>query len=54
MTSGFQAAVDLLSPLALFQFSAVTRGKESPSEQSKCQVAFYSNTVSLCVALPSK
>ncbi|NWU61997.1 MFS10 protein, partial [Pterocles burchelli] len=32
VTSGFQAAVDLLSPLALFQFSAVTRGKESPSE----------------------
>lgn len=36
VTSGFQAAVDLLSPLALFQFSAVTRGKESPSEKSKC------------------
>ncbi|XP_035754529.1 major facilitator superfamily domain-containing protein 10 isoform X1 [Egretta garzetta] len=34
VTSGFQAAVDLLSPLALFQFSAVTRGKESPSEES--------------------
>ncbi|XP_014750754.1 PREDICTED: major facilitator superfamily domain-containing protein 10 isoform X2 [Sturnus vulgaris] len=34
VTSGFQAAVDLLSPLALFQFSAVTRGKESPSEQN--------------------
>ncbi|KFP41339.1 Major facilitator superfamily domain-containing protein 10, partial [Chlamydotis macqueenii] len=32
--SGFQAAVDLLSPLALFQFSAVTRGKESPSEEN--------------------
>ncbi|NXP48554.1 MFS10 protein, partial [Heliornis fulica] len=28
--SGFQTAVDLLSPLALFQFSAVTRGEESP------------------------
>lgn len=35
MTSGFQAAVDLLSPLALFQFSAVTRGKDSPSKESK-------------------
>ncbi|KAL2305414.1 hypothetical protein Nmel_007400 [Mimus melanotis] len=34
VTSGFHAAVDLLSPLALFQFSAVTRGKESPSEQN--------------------
>ncbi|KFP97139.1 Major facilitator superfamily domain-containing protein 10 [Haliaeetus albicilla] len=34
VTSGFQAAVDLLSPLALFQFSAVTRGKESPSEEN--------------------
>ncbi|NXP92863.1 MFS10 protein, partial [Passerina amoena] len=34
VTSGFQAAVDLLSPLALFQFSAVTRGKDSPSEQN--------------------
>ncbi|NWU94781.1 MFS10 protein, partial [Upupa epops] len=34
VTSGFQAAVDLLSPLALFQFSAVTRGKESPSEKN--------------------
>ncbi|XP_063192585.1 major facilitator superfamily domain-containing protein 10 isoform X2 [Chroicocephalus ridibundus] len=34
VVSGFQAAVDLLSPLALFQFSAVTRGKESPSEKS--------------------
>ncbi|XP_065516562.1 major facilitator superfamily domain-containing protein 10 isoform X6 [Lathamus discolor] len=34
VTSGFQAAVDLLSPLALFRFSAVTRGKESPSEES--------------------
>ncbi|NXV85749.1 MFS10 protein, partial [Calonectris borealis] len=32
--SGFQAAVDLLSPLALFRFSAVTQGKESPSEES--------------------
>ncbi|KAM6261319.1 major facilitator superfamily domain-containing protein 10 isoform 2-T4 [Porphyrio hochstetteri] len=32
--SGFQAAVDLLSPLALFQFSAVTRGKESPSDKN--------------------
>ncbi|NWW91807.1 MFS10 protein, partial [Rhynochetos jubatus] len=40
MTSGFQAAVDLLSPLALFRFSAVTRGKESPSEESKCGMAF--------------
>lgn len=49
VTSGFQAAVDLLSPLALFQFSAVTRGKESPSEQSKCQMAFYSNTLCLFV-----
>ncbi|NXD66425.1 MFS10 protein, partial [Eolophus roseicapillus] len=34
VTSGFQAAVDLLSPLALFQFSAVTRGKESLSEEN--------------------
>ncbi|KFQ61532.1 Major facilitator superfamily domain-containing protein 10, partial [Pelecanus crispus] len=34
VTSGFRAAVDLLSPLALFQFSAVTRGKESPSEEN--------------------
>ncbi|KAM9027628.1 major facilitator superfamily domain-containing protein 10 isoform 2-T4 [Ara ararauna] len=34
VTSGFQAAVDLLSPLALFRFSAVTRGKESPSEEN--------------------
>ncbi|KFV60152.1 Major facilitator superfamily domain-containing protein 10 [Tyto alba] len=34
VTSGFQAAVDLLSPWALFQFSAVTRGKESPSEEN--------------------
>ncbi|KAJ7403336.1 Nucleolar protein 14 [Pitangus sulphuratus] len=34
VTSGFQAAVDLLSPLALFQFSAVTRGKESPSQEN--------------------
>ncbi|NXG21702.1 MFS10 protein, partial [Grallaria varia] len=34
VTSGFQAAVDLLSPLALFQFSAVTRGKESPSKEN--------------------
>ncbi|KFP75027.1 PREDICTED: major facilitator superfamily domain-containing protein 10 [Apaloderma vittatum] len=34
VTSGFQAAVDLLSPLALFQFSAVTRGKESPSVEN--------------------
>ncbi|KAM9286447.1 major facilitator superfamily domain-containing protein 10 [Cariama cristata] len=32
--SGFQAAVDLLSPLALFRFSALTRGKESPSEEN--------------------
>ncbi|XP_031797577.1 major facilitator superfamily domain-containing protein 10 isoform X1 [Sarcophilus harrisii] len=29
--SGFQAASDLLSPVALFQFLAVTRGKDSPS-----------------------
>ncbi|XP_071609468.1 major facilitator superfamily domain-containing protein 10 isoform X2 [Heliangelus exortis] len=34
VTSRFQAAVDLLSPWALFQFSAVTRGKESPSEEN--------------------
>ncbi|XP_008937630.1 PREDICTED: major facilitator superfamily domain-containing protein 10, partial [Merops nubicus] len=34
VTSGFQAAIDLLSPLALFQFSAVTRGKESPSAEN--------------------
>ncbi|XP_030348735.1 major facilitator superfamily domain-containing protein 10 isoform X2 [Strigops habroptila] len=34
VTSGFQTAVDLLSPLALFRFSAVTRGKESPSEEN--------------------
>ncbi|XP_021251048.1 major facilitator superfamily domain-containing protein 10 isoform X1 [Numida meleagris] len=34
VTTGFQAAADLLSPLALFQFSAVTRGKESPSDQN--------------------
>ncbi|XP_025920447.1 major facilitator superfamily domain-containing protein 10 isoform X2 [Apteryx rowi] len=34
VTSGFQAAVDLLSPLALFQFSAVTRGRDSPSEKN--------------------
>ncbi|XP_006032395.1 major facilitator superfamily domain-containing protein 10 isoform X1 [Alligator sinensis] len=34
VTSGFQAAVDLLSPLALFQFSAVTRGKDSPSKEN--------------------
>uniref|UniRef100_A0A8D0L8U1 Major facilitator superfamily domain-containing protein 10 n=1 Tax=Sphenodon punctatus TaxID=8508 RepID=A0A8D0L8U1_SPHPU len=32
--SGFQAAADLLSPLALFQFSAVTRGKDSPSREN--------------------
>ncbi|XP_068926940.1 major facilitator superfamily domain-containing protein 10 isoform X2 [Petaurus breviceps papuanus] len=31
--SGFQAASDLLSPVALFQFSAVTRGKDSPSRE---------------------
>ncbi|XP_061849846.1 major facilitator superfamily domain-containing protein 10 [Colius striatus] len=34
VTSGFQAALDLLSPLALFQFSAVTRRKESPSQDN--------------------
>ncbi|NWX81807.1 MFS10 protein, partial [Nothoprocta pentlandii] len=34
VTSGFQAAVDLLSPLALFQFSAVTRGRDSPSAKN--------------------
>ncbi|NXY86595.1 MFS10 protein, partial [Alcedo cyanopectus] len=34
LTSGFQAAGDLLSPWALFQFSALTRGKESPSEEN--------------------
>ncbi|NXA45707.1 MFS10 protein, partial [Nothocercus julius] len=34
VTSGFQATVDLLSPLALFQFSAVTRGRDSPSAKN--------------------
>lgn len=34
MTTGFQAAADLLSPLALFRFSAVTQGKEAPSDQN--------------------
>uniref|UniRef100_A0A8C8VL57 Major facilitator superfamily domain-containing protein 10 n=1 Tax=Pelusios castaneus TaxID=367368 RepID=A0A8C8VL57_9SAUR len=34
MMSGFQAGTDLLSPLALFQFSAVTRGKDSPSREN--------------------
>ncbi|NWI13791.1 MFS10 protein, partial [Crypturellus soui] len=34
VTSGFQAAVDLLSPLALFQFSAVTRERDSPSAKN--------------------
>ncbi|XP_068799617.1 major facilitator superfamily domain-containing protein 10 isoform X1 [Struthio camelus] len=34
VTSGFQVAVDLLSPLALFQFSAVSRGRDSPSEKN--------------------
>ncbi|EMP35550.1 Major facilitator superfamily domain-containing protein 10 [Chelonia mydas] len=34
MMCGFQAGIDLLSPLALFQFSAVTRGKDSPSRQN--------------------
>uniref|UniRef100_A0A8C2U6J5 Major facilitator superfamily domain containing 10 n=1 Tax=Coturnix japonica TaxID=93934 RepID=A0A8C2U6J5_COTJA len=34
VTSGFQAAADLLSPLALFRFSAVTQGKEAPSDQN--------------------
>ncbi|XP_075426582.1 major facilitator superfamily domain-containing protein 10 [Ascaphus truei] len=32
--SGYQGASDLLSPVALFQFSAVTRRKESPSRES--------------------
>ncbi|KAG8591280.1 hypothetical protein GDO81_000111 [Engystomops pustulosus] len=34
MMVGFQGASDLLSPLSLFQFSAVTRRKESPSQES--------------------
>ncbi|XP_032636914.1 major facilitator superfamily domain-containing protein 10 isoform X1 [Chelonoidis abingdonii] len=34
MMCGFQAGSDLLSPLALFQFSAVTRGKDSPSREN--------------------
>ncbi|XP_074848488.1 major facilitator superfamily domain-containing protein 10 isoform X2 [Carettochelys insculpta] len=34
MMSGFQAGIDLLSPLALFQFSALTRGKDSPSREN--------------------
>ncbi|XP_042668822.1 major facilitator superfamily domain-containing protein 10 isoform X3 [Centrocercus urophasianus] len=34
VTTGFQAAADLLSPLALFRFSAVTQGKEAPSDQN--------------------
>nr|XP_033806373.1 major facilitator superfamily domain-containing protein 10 isoform X2 [Geotrypetes seraphini] len=32
--SGFQEAVDLISPFRLFQFSAVTRRKDSPSRES--------------------
>ncbi|XP_040555260.1 major facilitator superfamily domain-containing protein 10 isoform X4 [Gallus gallus] len=35
VTTGFQAAADLLSPMALFRFSAVTQGKEAPSDQSR-------------------
>uniref|UniRef100_A0A8V0Z0W3 Major facilitator superfamily domain containing 10 n=1 Tax=Gallus gallus TaxID=9031 RepID=A0A8V0Z0W3_CHICK len=34
VTTGFQAAADLLSPMALFRFSAVTQGKEAPSDQN--------------------
>ncbi|KAM4708750.1 major facilitator superfamily domain-containing protein 10 [Discoglossus pictus] len=34
MMAGFQGASDLLSPVSLFQFSAVTRRKDSPSPQS--------------------
>ncbi|XP_042727185.1 major facilitator superfamily domain-containing protein 10 isoform X1 [Lagopus leucura] len=34
VTTRFQAAADLLSPLALFRFSAVTQGKEAPSDQN--------------------
>ncbi|XP_072190092.1 major facilitator superfamily domain-containing protein 10 isoform X2 [Excalfactoria chinensis] len=34
VTTGFQAAADLLSPLALFRFSAITQGKEAPSDQN--------------------
>ncbi|KAK1174747.1 major facilitator superfamily domain-containing protein 10-like [Acipenser oxyrinchus oxyrinchus] len=34
VNSGLQESVDLLSPMALFQFSAVTRRKDSPSKES--------------------
>ncbi|KAM9329487.1 major facilitator superfamily domain-containing protein 10 [Gastrophryne carolinensis] len=34
MMVGFQGAVDLISPVSLFQFSAVTRRKDSPSAES--------------------
>ncbi|XP_006875393.1 PREDICTED: major facilitator superfamily domain-containing protein 10 [Chrysochloris asiatica] len=32
VTPGFRAAVDLLSPLALFRFSAVARGQDPPAQ----------------------
>ncbi|MBN3322124.1 MFS10 protein, partial [Atractosteus spatula] len=34
VTSGIQESTDLLSPLALFQFTAVTRRQDSPSKES--------------------
>ncbi|XP_069059617.1 major facilitator superfamily domain-containing protein 10 [Pleurodeles waltl] len=33
MASGFQEVIDLLSPIALFKFSAMTRRKDSPSTE---------------------
>lgn len=35
ITLGFRAAADLLSPLALLRFSAVARGQDPPSGESK-------------------
>lgn len=34
-TSGFGESKDLLSPMSLFQFTAVTRVKDPPMEESK-------------------
>lgn len=51
---GFQAAADLLSPLALLRFSAVARGQDPPAGDSKETPPHEGGTVtsSSCPSLP--
>ncbi|XP_047422604.1 major facilitator superfamily domain-containing protein 10 isoform X2 [Sciurus carolinensis] len=53
ITLGFQAAADLLSPLALLRFAAVARGQDPPAGDSK-EPALYTRAFQPVAALPAR